>query len=103
MTWKCKQTKNKQKNNTIYILRNPGSSKPPSYEVQSEHSLTYTVVLRLYYIRKKHYMLLVANKIMVNHKVYVFVQMMCSFDLMHVLSVHSCMRNHTVFIHEMRR
>lgn len=55
-----------------------------------------------YYIRKKHYMLLVVNKIMVNRKVCMFVQKMHSFRLLHVLSVHSCVRNHTVFIHEMR-
>lgn len=55
-----------------------------------------------YYVRKKHYMLLVVNKIMVNHEDGAFVQTMHSFGLMHLLSVHSCERNRAVFIHEMR-
>lgn len=47
-------------------------------------------------------MLLVVNKIMVNHKDCTFMQKMHSFGVMHVLSVHSCVPNHAVFIHEMR-
>lgn len=55
-----------------------------------------------YYIRKKHYMLLVVNNIMVNHEGCAFVHTVHSFSLMHVLSVHSCERSRAVFIHEMR-